>query len=266
MGIVMTAFSVSTVAGVPLGLFLAAHFSWHAPFFAIAAMVALLALGAGLTLPTLADHLHAGPRRSGLTPIVQVLGNAHHRLAFMFSGLLMFAGFTVIPYITIYLRTNVGWPAERVPLVYLCGGVVTLVTARLVGNLTDRVGKVRVFRWVAVLVTLPMMAMTLTAGLPQWAVLGVSTAFFVCMSGRMIPGMALITAAANPQLRGTFMALNSATQSAAMGAAALVGGQIISRDAHQLVQHYWVAALIGSVASLMTVWLAGKLKLHGAPA
>lgn len=152
--------------------------------------------------------------------------------------------------VKIYLRTNVGWPAERVPLVYLCGGVVTLVTAQLVGNLTDRVGKVRVFRWMAVLVTLPMMAMTLTAGLPQWAVLGVSTAFFVCMSGRMIPGMAL----------------NSATQSAAMGAAALVGGQIISRDAHQLVQHYWVAALIGSVASLMTVWLAGKLKLHGAPA
>jgi len=266
MGIVMTAFSVSTVAGVPLGLFLAAHFSWHAPFFAIAAMVALLVLGAGLTLPSLADHLHAGPRRSGLAPIVQVMGDPHHRLAFVFSGLLMFAGFTVIPYITIYLRTNVGWPAERVPLVYLCGGVVTLVTARLVGNLTDRLGKVRVFRWMAVLVTLPMMAMTLTAGLPQWAVLGVSTAFFVCMSGRMIPGMALITAAANPQLRGTFMALNSATQSAAMGAAALVGGQIISRDAHQLVQHYWVAALIGSVASLMTVWLAGKFKLHGAPA
>ena len=39
MGIVMTSFSVSTVAGVPLGLFLAAHFSWHAPFFGIAALV-----------------------------------------------------------------------------------------------------------------------------------------------------------------------------------------------------------------------------------
>jgi predicted MFS family arabinose efflux permease len=36
MGIVMTSFSVSTVAGVPLGLFLAAHLNWHAPFFGIA--------------------------------------------------------------------------------------------------------------------------------------------------------------------------------------------------------------------------------------
>jgi predicted MFS family arabinose efflux permease len=35
MGIVMTSFSVSTVAGVPLGLFLAAHLNWHAPFLAL---------------------------------------------------------------------------------------------------------------------------------------------------------------------------------------------------------------------------------------
>jgi predicted MFS family arabinose efflux permease len=41
MGVVMTSFSVSTVAGVPLGLFLAAHFGWHVPFFGIAAMCLL---------------------------------------------------------------------------------------------------------------------------------------------------------------------------------------------------------------------------------
>ncbi|MEY4258948.1 MAG: Purine efflux pump PbuE, partial [Pseudomonadota bacterium] len=44
MGVVMTSFSVSTVAGVPLGLWLAAHWNWHVPFVGIAAMVAVLAL------------------------------------------------------------------------------------------------------------------------------------------------------------------------------------------------------------------------------
>ncbi|HET6827831.1 MAG TPA: MFS transporter, partial [Ramlibacter sp.] len=51
MGVVMTSFSVSTVAGVPLGLFLAAHFSWHAPFFGIAALCAVLTGLAVATLP-----------------------------------------------------------------------------------------------------------------------------------------------------------------------------------------------------------------------
>ncbi len=262
MGIVMTSFSVSTVAGVPLGLFLAAHFSWHAPFFGIAALVGLLAAGAYVTLPPLADHLKIANKPSAWHGIKQVLADKNHLRALAFSGLLMFAGFTVIPFITIYLQTNVGWRTDQVPYVYLCGGLVTLVTARLIGVLTDRKGKVVMFRLMAVLVVVPMVASTLTEGLPMWAVLLVSTAFFACMSGRMIPGMAIITSAANPQLRGTFMALNSAVQSAAMGIAAFIGGSIISRDAQNLVQNYWLAAFVGAAASLATVFLAGKLKLY----
>jgi predicted MFS family arabinose efflux permease len=262
MGIVMTSFSVSTVAGVPLGLFLAAHFSWHAPFFGIAALVGLLAAGAYVTLPPLVDHLKVADKPSAWSAIKQVLADPNHLKAFAFSGLLMFAGFTVIPFITIYLQTNVGWQTEQVPYVYLCGGLVTLVTARMIGVLTDRKGKVFMFSLMAVLVIFPMVATTLTEGLPMWAVLLVSTAFFACMSGRMIPGMAIITSAANPQLRGTFMALNSAVQSASMGIAAFIGGLIISRDAQNLVQNYWVAALVGASASLSAIFLARRLKLY----
>ena len=262
MGIVMTSFSLSTVAGVPLGLFLAAHFSWHAPFFGIAALVGLLAAGAYVTLPPLVDHLKVANKPSAWNGIKQVLSDSNHLKAFAFSGLLMFAGFTVIPFITIYLQTNVGWQTEQVPYVYLSGGLVTLVTARIIGVLTDRKGKVFMFSLMAVLVIFPMVATTLTEGLPMWAVLLVSTAFFACMSGRMIPGMAIITSAANPQFRGTFMALNSAVQSASMGIAAFIGGLIISRDAQNLVQNYWVAALVGACASVGAIFLATRLKLY----
>jgi predicted MFS family arabinose efflux permease len=58
------------------------------------------------------------------------------------------------------------------------------------------------------------------------------------------------------------MALNSAVQSASMGIAAFIGGHIISRDAQNLVQNYWMAALLGASASLATVFLVGKLKLY----
>ena len=262
MGIVMTSFSVSTVAGVPLGLFLAAHFSWHAPFFGIAALVGLLAAGAYVTLPPLVDHLKVANKPSAWSGIKQVLADPNHLKAFAFSGLLMFAGFTVIPFITIYLQTNVGWRTEQVPYVYLSGGLVTLVTARIIGVLTDRKGKVFMFSLMAVLVIIPMVATTLTEGSPMWAVLLVSTTFFACMSGRMIPGMAIITSAANPQLRGTFMALNSAVQSASMGVAAFIGGLIISRDAQNLVQNYWVAAVVGAFASIGAIFLARGLKLY----
>ncbi len=266
MSVVMTSFSVSTVAGVPLGLFLAAHFNWHAPFVGIAALVGLLALGAWQTLPRLDAHLHHPERVSVWRGIGQVLAEPNHLKAFAVSGLMMFAAFTVIPYITIYLQSNAGMQAAEVPWIYLCGGVATLLSARYFGRLTDRVGKVRMFQRLALAVTAPLMATTLSQGLPLWGLLAISTLFFTVMSGRMIPGMAMISSAALPRLRGTFMTLNSAVQSASMGLAALVAGLIIGRDAQGQLTLYWVAGLLGVVASLLSVWLAGHLRLHGAPA
>ncbi|HMS27688.1 MAG TPA: MFS transporter [Burkholderiaceae bacterium] len=262
MGIVMTSFSVATVAGVPLGLFLAAHFSWHAPFFGIAALVGVLAIGASITLPSLTAHLNASNKPSAWGGIQQVLSDPNHWKAFAFSALLMFAGFTVIPFLTIYLQSNVGWKADQVPYVYLCGGLATFFTSRWVGIMADRKGKVFMFKIMAVLLTLPMVMSTLTAGLPVWAVLMVSTTFFVFMNGRMVPGMAIITSAANPALRGTFMALNSSVQSASMGIAAFIGGMIISRDAQNMVQHYWINAAVGTAASLAAFILVKHLKLY----
>jgi predicted MFS family arabinose efflux permease len=266
MSVVMTSFSVSTVAGVPLGLFLAAHFNWHAPFVGIAALVGLLALGAWQTLPRLDAHLHHPERVSVWRGIGQVLAEPNHLKAFAVSGLMMFAAFTVIPYITIYLQSNAGMQASEVPWIYLCGGVATLLSARYFGRLTDRVGKVQMFQRLALAVTVPLMATTLSQGLPLWGLLAISTLFFTLMSGRMIPGMAMISSAVEPRLRGTFMTLNSAVQSASMGMAALVAGLIIGRDTQGQLTLYWVAGLLGVVASLLSVWLAGHLRLHGAPA
>ena len=112
----------------------------------------------------------------------------------------------------------------------------------------------------------PMTLTTLIGHWPLPMVLTVTTLFFMCMSGRMIPGMAILTSAANPQLRGTFMTLNSSVQSAGMGVAAFVGGQIIGRNAQGQVQNYWMAAVVGALATGLAIWLAGKLTLYGAPA
>ncbi|HNW01724.1 MAG TPA: MFS transporter [Burkholderiaceae bacterium] len=262
MSIVMTSFSVATVAGVPAGLFLAAHLGWHSAFFGIALLCALFLCFAAWTLPLLDAHLGASTDSSAVQRIRVVLADANHQRAFVFSSLMMFAGFMVIPYITIYMQTNVGMRPDQIPYVYLCGGIGTLLTARWVGRLTDLRGKLQTFRVFAIAVVFPMLAITLMPRAPVMMVLTVSTLFFMCMSGRMIPGMAIITSAANPALRGTFMTINAAIQSAAMGLAALIGGSLISRDAQGLLQNYWMAAVVGGCASLLAVFVATRLQLH----
>ncbi len=52
MGLVMSAFSVASIFGVPLGLVLASDFSWHVPFYAIAGIsVPILAGGVSIRAP-----------------------------------------------------------------------------------------------------------------------------------------------------------------------------------------------------------------------
>ena len=262
MGIVMSAFALASVAGVPAGLFLAAQFNWHTPFFVLAAVSLALTAGAWVTLPPLADHLKH-QRSSPLASIVEVLRDANHQKAFAFTALMMIAGFTVIPYITIYTTTNGGLTVEQLPYVYLLGGAATLVTARWVGKLTDSVGKAKMFRFTAVFAMLSIWLVTLCAPLGLWGILLVTTLMFIGMNGRMIPGMAVATSAANPKHRGTFMALNSSIQSAAMGLATFVGGLVISRDAQGLVQYFWVNALLGMIATGLSLLLVGRLTLYG---
>ncbi len=264
MGIVMTSFSVSTVAGVPLGLVVAERWGWNMPFIAIALLCGVLTMVAARVLPAMTAHVHGASQHTVMGGIAQVLADANHRRAFLFSALLMSTGFTVIPYITIYLQANVGVQSGQIPWVYLCGGVVTLFTARLFGRMTDRHGKVTTFRWLAVAVAVPLLSVTLLGQVPLWGVLVATTLMFTLMSGRMIPGMAILSAAANPALRGTFMTLNASVQSAAMGLASLAGGMLIQRDAQGLVQNYWMAAVVGIVASLLAWRVVGGLTLHGA--
>jgi len=268
MSVVMTSFSVATVAGVPLALFLVSYFNWHAPFLAIALMVSVCALGAIKILPSLKGHVQAPSdgesAPSVLSNLRLVLLDPNHLRAFAMSSCMVFAGFAVIPYITLYLQLNAGFQAEQIPYVYLCGGVCTLISARFIGHWSDRAGKAYAFRRLALLMPLPLLGMTLAADLPIAGVLVVSSILFVVMSGRMIPGMALIGASADPRRRGSFMTLNSAVQSLSMGLASLVGGQILGRDGDGHLTHYWMAALLGGGASLLSYVLASKLRLHEA--
>jgi hypothetical protein len=119
-GTIMSAFSISTVAGVPLSLYLANHFGWRVPFYFIAVLsCGLLALGWRM-LPTLRGHLPAATtseteRAHPLGAMLAVLADANHRRALAFMALIMVSGFSVIPYITIYITSNVNDPPGRHP-------------------------------------------------------------------------------------------------------------------------------------------------------
>ena len=261
-GLVMTSFSLATVVGVPSGLFLANHAGWHSSFIAIAVACLLVGAMALVSLPTLDKHLAQARGQDVLFAVRGVWANQNHRRALAMSSAMMFAAFTVIPYITIYMQSNQVLLPTEIPFIYLSGGVVTLLSARWIGILTDRVGKRKMFQRMLLLSMVPMTITTLMQPLPLPVVLLVSSALFFFMNARMIPGMALLTSAAQPQFRGAFMSLNGAVQSMSIGLATWIGGLLIQRNPQGQVTHYWLCALVGVSASLLAYALAQRVKMH----
>ena len=261
-GLVMTSFSLATVIGVPSGLFLANHAGWHSSFIAIAVACAVVGLLAVFSMPRLDKHVAQARGQDVLFAIRGVWADQNHRRALGMSSAMMFAAFTVVPYITIYMQSNKVLLPTEIPFIYLSGGVVTLLTARWIGSLTDRVGKRKMFQRMLLLSMVPITVTTLMQPFPLPVVLFVSSSLFFCMNGRMIPGMALLTSAAQPQFRGAFMSLNGAVQSLSIGLATWIGGLLIQRNALGEVTHYWLCALAAVLASLVAFMLAQKVKMH----
>lgn len=263
-GAVAGAFSASSVAGVPLSLWMAQAFGWRAPFLMIAGLAAVIWFAGLRWLPALDGHRGTEGRQHPLAAIGQVLSDANQRRAMLFSAAVMFSGFTVIPYLTVYAVGNAGVAAADIPLIYLTGGLATLLSARLIGRWADRSGKLEVFRRLAWGAMLPILLLTHLhdVGFALW--LPASCAFFVLVSGRMIPAMALVASAADAARRGAALSLNATVQALAMGAASSLAGALVVQGAEGRLAGFDVVGYVAVGAGLLSIVLASRVQLPDA--
>lgn len=245
MGVVMSSFSVASVAGVPAGLALAAKWGWNAPFLALASVSVPVVASVFVVLPRLDFHLApkspapadtappAKPLHSIAAFTTQLLGTAlwrPHRLCLIMITFLMMSGFFIIPFIATLLVHNFGLQSEDLPLVYFFGGIGTVISAQIIGRCTDAFGQLPSLVVVTVLSLIPVTALCQEWFTEKASIYLLMTLFMMFVSGRMVPAMALVTAASDPKRRGTFMSLFTSVQAAAMGSAALLSGQIVAAE------------------------------------
>jgi predicted MFS family arabinose efflux permease len=157
---------------------------------------------------------------------------------------------------------NVGLTEAQLPLIYLIGGIFTIISARLIGKFCDQIGSYKIFRVVAFFSIFPILVLTnLPAGIPLWMALTATTLFTMSGSGRFIPAMTIVSAVVKPQERGTFMSLENAARQLSSGAASQVGGLIIGSTAAGALTNYNYVGLIGMVTSIIAIYVAFKIKM-----
>mgnify|MGYP005752943283 CR=1 FL=1 len=259
-GKVMAAFSIASIAGIPVGLYLASKTNWHAPFYMLAAMSFLVLLVGWKFLPPLKGHLTNQIKVHPKKVILQILQNSNLLWALTLTMVLTFAGFTVIPFISPYMVANIGFSEVELSYIYLFGGLATVFTSQLAGRLSDRFGKQRIFVWAALLSVIPILLITNLPPVSHVIAFMVTTLFFILFGARFVPAMALITSTVEPKMRGSFMSINSCVQQMGSGIAAFSSGLIIQRAAGGQLQHYGVVGLVATAATLLTLFVVTKLK------
>ena len=175
-------------------------------------------------------------------------------------ALLIFGGFSVIPFIAPYMVSNVHLEETDLPYLYFFGGLATVFTARYIGRLADRHGKRRMFTLITLISIAPLLITTNLPPVPVWMAIGSSVLFMVFVSGRFVPAMAIVTAAAEPKVRGGFMSFTSAVQQGASGLASLSSGLIIGHAANGAMTRYWLVGLISVLCALICIQLSRRIK------
>lgn len=258
MGAVMSAFAVSSVLGIPFALYLSNLFSWHAPFILIASLGFFLIPFLVKFLPRVNSHLVPGQKITLNTAgFRNVLANKKQILALCFTGVIMFGHFLIIPFINPYLEFNLGYSKSITPLVYLVGGIAAFISSNLLGRLSDRIGKLKVFRF-CLFFSLPLvLVLTHLSAWPYWLVLLLFAIWFTLSTGRGVTSQAMVSNVADAKFRGSFQNFNGSFQQAGTGLASLVAGMVVVERADGSIGRYgWLGYI--SVGVLIIALMLGQ--------
>ncbi|HEX5661173.1 MAG TPA: MFS transporter [Polyangiales bacterium] len=229
MGTFMSAFSVASVVGVPAGLELARVVSWRLPFFAVAAIGLLIVPLAYMLLPPLRAHLDRTTNEPA--PSFLAMLRPSVLLSLCAVGFAMTGTFLLVPNISGFVQLNLGYPREKIGLLYLCGGAVSFLTVRIAGRLTDRYGPLPVATGAvtAFLVVIYLAFVNPTGVIP---VVPLYAAFMVVSTFRFVPMQALSSRVPNMRERARFMSLQSTVQHAGSSMGAMLSSIMLGSDSH----------------------------------
>jgi predicted MFS family arabinose efflux permease len=249
IGKVMGAFALASVIGVPAGLELARLGGWQLPFFAISALGVVVAVGVAAVMPPMRGHLRAlamgsAPAR-GLREFAR---DGAVLLSLTGTAVAMVGSFSIISNLSAFVQFNLGYPRERLGVLYMAGGCVSFFSMRLAGWAVDRWGAPRVVAsGTALVVTVIGLGF-----LPERSlipVIAIFVGFMLANSTRIVALNALTTRVPPPADRARFMSLQSAVQHLATSAGAGLSSWVLHERADHSLEGMPVLAIFAITMS-----------------
>ena len=258
-GLVMSAFAIASILGLPTGLMLAEFFGRSAPFFAFGALSIAVWFLAFFILPSIQDHL-AHPRHHPIGEFMAVMRVKRHLMAFLFSFFLIIGTFMVASFLGPVLVSMNHWSERQLAMVYFVAGISTFIVTNMVGRWADRISRLVLFRLLAsgaVVMALVVSRFTPTS---LWLATVATSGFMVCAAARMVPAQAMLLTMVSQNIRGAFMSVNTSVQQFATGVAPMIASGLLVENADGGLDGFSLVGLFSALSGGISILLAGFLK------
>jgi MFS transporter, DHA1 family, inner membrane transport protein len=256
----MSSFAVASILGVPFSLYLTNIFKndWHIPFLLVGVVGILLVPLLIRFIPSMDSHILSEEKKEKpLIILSRVLQTSEQRSALIFSCLLMMGHFLIIPFINPYMEFNKGFSKDLTPMIYLVGGIASLVAAIFLGRISDKKGKLPVFSLSVFFSLFMVLLITRMPTVPFAVVLSFFAVWFIFATGRAVTAQAMISEVVKPEQRGSFMSFNGSVQQLGTSIASVAAGLIVLKDKSGRIQHYdWLGYL--SIIVLLASLFLGR--------
>ncbi len=255
MGVLMTAFSVASVVGLPLGLLIADSYGWKTCFYVISAFIFLFTTVLWTTFPNLPAKKDAIGGFKAIKRYYDFIFVKGYGLSFLFIFSVSMSMFMVIPFLAPYAVKNMGIAVEEIKYMYLAGGLCTILSAMVIGVLTDKWGALKSYILVALISFIPILLYTNAGPMSLFPYLVIGSFFMIMVSGRMIPCMTLISAVPNSDERGGYMGVVNSLRSFGSATSTFLGGFVIVEAADGKLQGFSYAGYLAILITLISCFL-----------
>jgi len=260
MGFVQMAFAVSQVMGLPVGLYFANLFDWHAPFLLIVGISIPMFFLILLRLKPVTAHLALQKDQSAFSHLLATVSKPRYLQGFLGTILLSTGGFMLMPFGSTFSINNLGVTFDQLPMIYLITGICSMIAGPLIGRLSDAIGSIKIFTIGSILTIIIVVIYCNFGVTPLWIIILMSVLMFVGITSRMISSTALVSGVPAPADRGAFMGVNASISQISGGIASSIAGMIVYQAADGHLVNYPLLGYV--VAGTMVVAIGLMYNIH----
>jgi predicted MFS family arabinose efflux permease len=226
MGFLQMGFGMSQILGIPISLYLANVWNWQAPFYLIVGLASAILITGMIVMKPVNEHLRL-QRENAFRHLWNTISNKEYRIGFMATAFMSLGGYLMMPWGSTYSVNNIGIGQEDLPFLFMIVGVATFAIMPVVGILSDRIDKFKIFVFASISMVLAVLIYTNLPKVSLVVLILVNVFMMMGIMARMVPSQALTASIPSMKDRGAFMSINSSLQQMAGGIAALIGGSIV---------------------------------------